>query len=127
MPLLMVAATLSGCGIGSSVSGPLDRNLDKAPIEAYILALPAFAFHEESASDFRMRVMSSKSIRRGGTENPDFLHCEGDGSYPVREFTLDRASHTLTIKSLPGEGPTSGNTVAMKRVAGKWIKVSPSN
>lgn len=101
----------------------LDSDVETASIEDYILALPPFANHEESVDSFASRV------RRARTEEPknegknlDYLFCGCDGTWPAKEFLLDRKTRTLKIRIFEWEADSKDYTETMRRVPGGWIR-----
>ena len=105
----------------------IDKHIDTASIEDYIIALPKFAYHEESERGFWERV---RSARKAYAENQGkgnaFLFVKGDGCWPSKEFILDRASRTLTVRIYEWE-PGLEDTIdihTMRRVPGGWIRGS---
>ncbi len=93
-----------------------------ASIEEYILALPAYEFHEETVESFSVSVRHARRLPENRGKSPDYLFVPGDGTWPAKEFFLDRATGRLTIKVHPGPEPGSkGYTTVRRRVAGGWI------
>ena len=103
----------------------IDHHIDAATIEDHILALPAFAFHEESTGDFRKRIRGARSLPQNKGRSLDSLYCPGDGTWPAKEFIWDRQKRTLTI-NVQSDGIDPGYTVIMQRGPGEWIRSTPT-
>ena len=107
----------------SFVAAPSQIDHQRAPsIEDYILALPPYSFHEETVPSFAARVRSARSLTENHGGSSDYLYCPGDGTWPTKEFTLERASQRLIIHVHEGPGPTAPYTTTMRRVSGGWIR-----
>jgi len=126
LPILL----LTGCAIAPVgkqewfVAAPssIDDRLDTATTEDYVIALPPFAYHEESVDQFVNQV---RQARTGSKENrgkgPDYLFVDGDGCWPSKDFVLDRAQRTLRIRVYNWEPGMSDYTETMRRVHGGWM------
>lgn len=121
LPLLL------GCvgGRENFVAAPsaIDGRIGTASIEDYILALPAFAYHEESVAQFaehvrRERTSESKNRDKGSDE----LFVGGDGCSPSKNFTLDRGRRALTIRTFQWEPGMKDTVETMRRVPGGWFQ-----
>ena len=103
--------------------GPIEQLRDPS-VEDYVLALPAYSFHEEIVPLFTERVRTARTLPENQNRSRDSLYLPGDGCWPAKEFTLDRPSRTLTIfvhgGSLAEEVPY---TTTMRRVENGWIRV----
>lgn len=128
---IILTGLLAGCAIMPNhrhetfvaAPGPIDPMIDSATIEDYILALPAFEFHEETVEQFTERVRNARETEtRNVGKDRDFLFVGGDGSAPSKVFILDRRTHSLTIRSLNWEPGMTGDSVAMRRVRGGWMR-----
>lgn len=122
--ILVACAPRSQEGQGSfeAVRSSIDQQNDPS-IEDYILALPPYAFHEESLSSFARTVRSARALPQNYGKSRDYLFCPSDGKWPPREFTLERASQRLIIhvhKGAEADGPPY--TTTMRRVRGGWIR-----
>lgn len=101
--------------------GAIDRDPDPA-IEDYILALPPYAFHEESVAHFTARVRTARGMPQNEGAAPDHLFCGGDGGWSARAFVLDRATRRLEIHVCGGPEPgAKPYTTVLRRVPGGWI------
>lgn len=102
---------------------PIDAQLSTATIEEYIIALPPFAYHEESVRQFKDRVMRARAeeIQNSG-KGSDFLYVGGDGTWPAKEFILDRENRTLGIRVSSWEPGVNAYTETMERVPGGWTR-----
>ena len=122
---------LTNCVTGSKAIGEsfveapssLDDRLDTASIEDYIIALPPYAFHEESVDSFVDHVKRSRGEEadKSRGNDPNFLLVGGDGCWPSKDFTLDRKTRTLHVRIYNWEPPWE-NTIsilAMRRVPGR--------
>ncbi len=120
-----------GCAVSPKVTeeafveapSAIDQTIKTAAIEDYILALPQFEFHEETVEQFRERVRGARSddARNRGRDR-DSLFVSGDGSWPAKDFTLDRSSHALRIFVYPGGVDSSPFETTMRRVPGGWMR-----
>jgi hypothetical protein len=108
----------------SFVAAPNSIDQQRAPsIEDYILALPPYSFHEESVPAFAFRVRAARGLPQNLGKSSDYLYCPGDGTWPPKEFTLERASRRLTIRVHAGVEPDAAPyTATMRRVRGGWIQ-----
>jgi hypothetical protein len=125
IPLLVACASPPSGDQGSFEAAPsrIDSRVGTATIEDYIIALPPFAYHEESVRKFKNRVIRARadeSLNDG--KEADYLYIGGDGTWPPKEFTLDRDTRTLTIHVFSWEPGIDDYTEIMKRVPGGWIK-----
>lgn len=68
-----------------------------------ILSLPEFKYHEANLNCFRESVMNARKDPHNANKNKNYLYLKGDGSYPAQEFTWNKKSKTLTVKSI-GDG-----------------------
>ncbi len=101
----------------------IDQSIGSATIEDYILALPPFAFHEESVDQFAVRVRQARlSEKENVGKNQDYLFVSGDGSAPSKEFLLDRRLRVVTIRSFNWEPGTTDDSITMRRVSGGWMR-----
>jgi hypothetical protein len=128
---VVLCSLLGGCapapiadpGKFEAAPSSIDARLDTASIEDYIIALPPFAYHEESVEQFVEQVRRS---RAGESENrgmgADYLFVNGDGSSPAKGFILSRAERMLTIRSYEWEPGRPDTTETMKRVPGGWMR-----
>lgn len=127
----LLLAFFSGCVAGPDGGGErfeaapnsIDGRLDTATIEEYIIALPAFAYHEESVEQFAEhvgRARSEESKNRG--KGSDELFVGGDGCWPSKNFVLDRGRRTLTIRIFQWEPGMKDYTETMRRVPGGWMR-----
>jgi hypothetical protein len=127
----LLAPLLAGCVAAPDGGGErfeaapssIDARLDTATIEEYIIALPAFAYHEESVEQFaehvrRARTEESKNRGKGSDE----LFVGGDGCWPPKNFVLDRGRRTLTIRIFQWEPGMKDSTETMRRVLGGWMR-----
>jgi hypothetical protein len=124
---------LTNCVTGSKAIGELfvaapsslDDRLDTASIEDYIIALPPYAFHEESVDSFVDNVKRSRGeADKSRGSDPNFLFVGGDGCWPSKDFTLDRKTRTLHVRIYNWEPPWE-NTISiltMRRVPGGWLR-----
>jgi hypothetical protein len=124
-------AILSGCAVTSSglnetfvaFPSPIDRMIDSASIEDYILALPPFEFHEESVEQFTLRVRNARKTEKTNSgRDCDELFVRGDGSAPAKFFALDRERKMLTIRIMNWEPGMAEETITMRRVVGGWMR-----
>jgi hypothetical protein len=101
----------------------IDSRIDTASIEDYILALPPFAYHEESVEGFASQVRRARaSERENAGRGPDSLFVRGDGTWPAKEFFLDRSRRLLAIRILHWEPGTADEYETMRRVPGGWMR-----
>ena len=101
----------------------IDRRLDTASIEDYIIALPPFGYHEESIEQFVehvRRVRTSEDQNRG--KGPDYLFVNGDGCWPSKDFVLNRSERLLTICVFDWEPGMPDTRHTMRRVPGGWMR-----
>jgi len=102
---------------------PIDRMIDSATIEDYILALPPFEFHEETVEQFTDRVRSArKTENQNFGKGGDYLFVSGDGSSPSKVFVLDRRRQMLTIRSMNWEPGLTDESITMRRIPGGWLR-----
>jgi len=131
--LLMVFAVmiLAGCAASQraelekfeSAPGVIDQHIESATIEDFIVALPPFAFHEETVEGFEARVRRARAIEQKNLgQSCDFLFVGGDGCWPSKDFQLDRERHMLTIRSYNWEPGLKDSIVTMRRVPGGWMR-----
>ena len=127
---LIVAALIAGCATGphresaefEAAPSPIDQHMDTASIEDYILALPPYGFHEESVAQFADRVRNARTAEKQNEGRGDeFLFVPGDGSWPSKEFALDRRHRMLTIRILNWEPGLTDEVVMVRRVPGGWM------
>ncbi len=105
-----------------ATSSRIDSRIATATIEEYIIALPPFAYHEESARKLRDRVMRARADEKQNSgKGSDYLYVGGDGTWPAKEFTLDRDNRTLSIHVFSWEPGIDDYTETMERVPGGWI------
>ncbi len=101
----------------------LDAFIGNASIEEYILALPPYAFHEQSVEGFARSVREARTTQpQNAGRSADCLSLPGDGTWPAQEFFLDRSRRTLTIRIHSAEPRTTVETVTMQRVPGGWLR-----
>jgi hypothetical protein len=125
------AGLLAGCAtvandrneVFVALTSPIDRSIDSATIEDYVLALPPFEFHEETVEQFTERVRNSrKTEKQNFGKNRDFLFVKGDGSAPSKVFILDRRRQILTIRSMNWEPGMAEDVITMRRVPDGWMR-----
>ena len=110
-----------------AVPSRIDKIIETASIEDYIIALPKFAYHEESENMFWQRVRTARKVY---AENKDkgsnFLFVGNDGCWPSKDFILDRSTKTLTIRIYEWEPGRDGTITihTMRRVPGGWMRRS---
>jgi hypothetical protein len=103
--------------------GAIDERIESASIEDYIIALPSFAYHEESVSQFSTRVRNARNLeKRNKGKDANYLFVPGDGSWPSKAFYLDPDSGTLTIRIFNWEPLVKDYTETMRRVPGGWMR-----
>lgn len=128
---IIVTGLIAGCATTPSgrnetfeaAPSPVDQTIHSATIEDYILALPPFAFHDESVEQFSEVVRKARSMDpRNNKRGRDSLLISGDGLWPTRDFTLDRSTNTLRIFVHEGEGPSAPYEATMRRVPGGWMR-----
>lgn len=131
--VIIFTGHLASCSTTSSFRGetfvaaasPIDQRIDSATIEDYILALPPYEFHEETAKQFSERVGNSRKTEKQNFGKPrDYLFVHGDGSEPSKVFILDRARQVLTIRSMNWEPGMTEDSITMQRVPGGWMRIS---
>jgi len=131
LPGILFIPLLAACTVtprtlhGEFVAAPgeMDARIETASIEDYIVALPPFTFHEESVEGFARRVRQARTMERGNAgRSQEVLFVSGDGTWPAREFHLDRSRRMLTIRSFKGEPGTGDEMVTMRRVPGGWMR-----
>lgn len=106
-----------------ATSSPIDRTIESASIEDYILALPPFEFHEETVEQFADRVRSArKTEQQNYGKGGDYLFVRGDGSAPSKVFVLDRGQQMITIRSMNWEPGMTDDSMTMRRVPGGWLR-----
>lgn len=102
---------------------PIDSQIETASIEDYVIALPPFAYHEESVRQFKKRVLRARKAEpQNAGKEADFLYVGGDGNWPPKEFTLNRDNRTLSIRVFSWEDGVNAYTETMQRVPGGWIR-----
>ena len=127
---IIVIGLFGGCssmpgGSGAFVAepSPIDQRIDAASIEDYILALPPYAFHEESVEQFTERVRHARTtLKENVGKSSDYLFVGGDGSSPSKEFTLNRDARTLEIRNFNWEPGLQDDAVTWRRVSGGWLR-----
>lgn len=122
---LAVPAGIPSPEVFIAVPSRIDTIIDVASIEDYIIALPKFAYHEETEKMFWQRVRTARKVyAENHGKGSDFLFVGGDGCWPAKDFTLDRRSKTLTIRIYEWEpGRDATITVhTMRRVPGGWMR-----
>lgn len=128
---IIITALFAGCAtvpggkaeVFEAAPSRIDQRIDTASIEDYILALPPFAFHEETVAQFAERVRGARaSEKENAGMDRDSLFVRGDGSAPSKKFVLDRSLRTLTITSMNWEPGMTHDIVAMRRVQGGWMR-----
>jgi hypothetical protein len=126
---IILTGLLVGCStkpssqseIFTAAPSSIDQTIGSSTIEDYILALPPFEFHEDAVDQFRERVRGARATEaRNRDRGRDSLFVDGGGSWPAKDFVLDRSSHTLRIHVYPGEGDSSPFELTMQRVPGGW-------
>ncbi len=125
MPLLTACTTFPNLTDDPFEAAPskIDSRIAIASIEEYIIALPPFAYHEEGVRQFNNRVMRARAEQKQNSgKGIDSLYVGGDGSWPPKEFTLDRDQRTLSIHVFSWEPGVRAYTETMKRVPGGWIR-----
>lgn len=130
--IALCVSLLANCVTGSKADGEsfdaapssLDDRLDTASIEDYVIALPPFAFHEESVESFVDSVKRSRGREadKSRRNDPNFLFVGGDGCWPAKDFTLDRKTRTLHVRIYNWEPPLEDtiSLLTMRRVPGGW-------
>ncbi len=125
MPLLAACASFPEMTDDPFEAAPskIDSRLETASIEEYIIALPPFAYHEESVRQFKDRVMRARAEEKQNSgKETEYLYVGGDGSWPAKQFTLDRDNRTLSIHVFSWEPGIDDYTETMERVPGGWIR-----
>jgi hypothetical protein len=131
LALIIFTGILAGCSVVPgdqkksfmAAPSPLDRMIDSATIEDFILALPPFEFHEETVGQFSERVRSARTTEKQNLgKDRDYLFVRGDGSAPSKIFILEREQRMLTIRSMNWEPGMTDNSVTMRRVSGGWLR-----
>ena len=101
----------------------IDERIETASIEDYIIALPAFDYHEESVESFAANVRRARASQEENQgKGMDYLFVNGDGCWPSKDFVLDRQSRTLKIRIYNWEPGTTDYTETMGRVPGGWMR-----
>ena len=100
----------------------IDERMNDATIEDYIVALPAYAYHEEGVKQFEARVRQARTTeKKNEGKGQDYLFVACDGCWPSKDFKLDRATRELTIRIYQWE-PVPDYTETMRRVPGGWMR-----
>ncbi len=129
--LILLTVFLIGCQISQrnkeyKIKNHHSKNeLENQSLESLILALPKFRYHEESAEDFKVRVMSARKGFHNIGKDENFLYVTGDGSFPPKEFKWNKTSKTLTVKSFANEIDPSITDVWKVDHGKLAIRVSP--
>lgn len=108
-----------------AVPSRIDKIIETATIEDYIIALPKFAYHEESEKMFWQRVrMARKTYAENKGKGSDFLFVGCDGCWPSKDFILERSTKTLTIRIYEWEPGLDGTITihTMRRIPGGWMR-----
>ena len=100
---------------------PIDRKIGSATLEDYILAMPAYQLHEGDRAGFEATVRNARTLPRNQGRPADQLYVPGDGGTGPHEFSLDRASRTLTIRSIGIGDDTPPSTSRYQRIPGGWL------
>lgn len=128
---IIFTGLLAGCATMPSdrnetfvaVASPIDRLIESATIEDYILALPPFEFHEETVEQFTERVRNARMTEKQNLgKDRDSLFVKGDGSAPSKLFILDRRRQMFTIRSMNWEPGAAEDSITMRRVPGGWMR-----
>ena len=130
-PATFAILLLTGCALSPigrqerfiAAPSSIDDCLDTATIEDYVIALPPFAYHEESVDQFvdqvrRARTESKENLGKG----PDYLFVGGDGCWGSKDFVLERAKRTLRIRVFEWGPEGIDYTETMRRVPGGWMR-----
>jgi hypothetical protein len=128
-PLIFLMFGLSACAtrlaneLSASVAAPSAAHQQPdSSIEDYILALPAYSFHEEDVASFTARVKGARALPQNKNKGSDYLYVPGDGCWPAKEIMLERSTQRLTIQFRDGRGPGAvPYTTTMRRVSSGWL------
>lgn len=99
---------------------PIDRKIESATIEDYILAVPAYTFHEGDRAGFEKTVRNARALPQNQGRPADELYVPGDGSAGPYEFVLDRGSHALNARYVGRNAETPPHTIRYQRIPGGW-------
>ena len=122
---------LAGCVIAPSskkeefeaAPSSIDERIETASIEDYVVALPPFAYHEESVEQFVEQVRRARTEEKGNRgKGMDYLFVSGDGCWPSKDFVLNRDRRTLKIRVNNWEPGMTDYTETMRRVPGGWMR-----
>jgi hypothetical protein len=101
----------------------IDERIETASIEDYVIALPPFAYHEESVESFAASLRRARASQKENEgKGLDYLFLNGDGCWPPKDFVLDRHSRTLRIRIYNWELGTTDYPETMRRVPGGWMR-----
>jgi hypothetical protein len=131
LAFLAIFVSLVGCSfknIGQEdafIAAPssIDDRIGTASIEDYIVALPPFNYHESSVEDFVNQVTRARTdSRENRDKGSNYLFVSGDGTWPSKDFILDRDRRTLKIRVYQWEEGVEDYTESLTRVPGGWIR-----
>ncbi|QJE96812.1 hypothetical protein [Luteolibacter luteus] len=100
---------------------PIDRRIDSATIEDYILAVPPHELHEGSRAGFEQTVRSARALPRNQIRPADELYVPGDGAMGPYEFTLHRDSRTLDARFVGETDDAPPHVIQYQRMPGGWL------
>lgn len=127
----LLVPLLAGCVLAPSATkekfeaapSSIDERIETASIEDYIIALPPFAYHEESVNQFVDQVRRAREESKQNRGNgADYLFVSGDGCWPSKDFVLDRDRRTLKVRVYNWEPGMKDYTETMRRVPGGWMR-----
>jgi hypothetical protein len=127
----LLVPVLAGCVFAPSAtketfeSAPssIDERIETASIEDYIIALPPFAYHEESVNQFVDKVRRAREeSKENRGKGANHLYVNGDGCWPAKDFVLDRDRRTLKVRVYNWEPGMTDYTETMRRVPGGWMR-----
>lgn len=101
---------------------PIDRRIDSATIEDYILAVPPNELHEGSRAGFEQTVRSARALARNQSRPADELYVPGDGARGPYEFTLNRDSRTLGASFVGETEDAPPHVIQYQRMPGGWLR-----
>jgi len=100
---------------------PIDRHIETATIEDYILAVPIHRLHEGDRKGFEAAVRNARSLPENRGLPADELYLPGDGSMGPHKFILDRNSRTLEVRVIGTGEEFPASTSLYKRVRSGWF------
>jgi hypothetical protein len=126
MMLLACLGLLFSCAgpVPTATSGQaLDRHLEQATIEEYILSMPESYTGEKSPVAFKTRVLAARAQPQNIDRDADSLYVPSDGDAPAKSFHVNRKRHSLSVEIINRESAKPSKRYERLRYQGQWWEV----